>query len=943
MSSLFRVLATSIVAFLPLVLAAAEIQQPGSGAASGPKVQSASQEVTLDLVVRDKHGRSVVDLRPEELLITDDGKPGKLKSLQLVSGVTDEIRLVSFVMDSADSDSVRPMRMAIAEMLKSASGPNTYFSVWKVGAHPQLLQPYTQDREAILHVVGAGPAPTGVAVPPPKSQANATQAKLTGLENDALAAAERLIREQHERPWVAGLIGLSKEQARIPGRKEIVFFAAQPRVAVTPQQQVEAIVSNANRAGVSIYAVDMGGVSAQAAANAAGMAGVSGSMGQGWVVKSSEPNEADRPSRGTDLDGLPNASSIDRQNMVREIAERTGGLYANGTGDVREPMRRAAADLDTYYEVTYLPEDEQYDGHFCRVSIAVDRPHVKVQSRAGHFSVPASGGLDLAAFEIPLVKALDAGKPETWLPFSVEAFRFGREQGGTRTAIAVQVPLGLVNERDDQAERVLKMHFSIVALLRTPDGKIADKISQDVPYEAPEERKKEIQAGTYTLEKSLVLPPGEYRMDVAVSDENANEISSKSLPLRISNEQSGLGLADVTLIKSLDAAAGGMEADDPFRYGAQKVVPEVKSTVKAKPDAVLPVFLTIYPNAAIASPVNLELEVLRGASVVGTFPMTSEGKDRTEPRSFLVSIPEKSLSAGHYTLIATATQGSETTERRREFDLEMAGPAAAAESTYTAPADAVDTPLLTISPMPKLQSGAESLDAARLKSLIDGTRRRAIDYQTVLPNFVCIETTKRFIDKTGRENWKQKDAITELIRFVSGKEERNTLEVNGVRDHTDRAHLGGLQTSGLFGELLDAVFSEHAQADFKWQGHAELEGSTVGVLQYSVARAHSEYSLTTEDGLHTMVAGFHGQVYVDPNTYGVKYVSIQADGLPPDFLYRESVITVSYDYVTVGGENYLLPISATLSVRHGKRLLLRNEMQFRQYRRYMATSRFIVK
>ena len=52
-------------------------------ASSEARFASRAEEVSLDLVVRDKHGHPVRDLRPEEVEILDDGHPAKIRSLSL--------------------------------------------------------------------------------------------------------------------------------------------------------------------------------------------------------------------------------------------------------------------------------------------------------------------------------------------------------------------------------------------------------------------------------------------------------------------------------------------------------------------------------------------------------------------------------------------------------------------------------------------------------------------------------------------------------------------------------------------------------------------------------------------------------------------------------------------------------------------------------------------
>ena len=67
--------------------------QPGAGASQEPVKMTQSptastqvDEVALDLVVLDKSHKPVRDLKPEDLVITDNNTPVQLKGLRLVSG-----------------------------------------------------------------------------------------------------------------------------------------------------------------------------------------------------------------------------------------------------------------------------------------------------------------------------------------------------------------------------------------------------------------------------------------------------------------------------------------------------------------------------------------------------------------------------------------------------------------------------------------------------------------------------------------------------------------------------------------------------------------------------------------------------------------------------------------------------------------------------------------
>ena len=51
-----------------------------------PTLSSNTNEVTLDLVVKDKKHRPVLDLKAEDLVVTDNDVPVKLNGFHLVSG-----------------------------------------------------------------------------------------------------------------------------------------------------------------------------------------------------------------------------------------------------------------------------------------------------------------------------------------------------------------------------------------------------------------------------------------------------------------------------------------------------------------------------------------------------------------------------------------------------------------------------------------------------------------------------------------------------------------------------------------------------------------------------------------------------------------------------------------------------------------------------------------
>jgi hypothetical protein len=206
---------------------------------------------------------------------------------------------------------------------------------------------------------------------------------------------------------------------------------------------------------------------------------------------------------------------------------------------------------------------------------------------------------------------------------------------------------------------------------------------------------------------------------------------------------------------------------------------------------------------------------------------------------------------------------------------------------------------------------------------------------------MCVEVTDRSLDPSGRGSWKHRDTITELLRYREKNETRTVLEVNGrPAQSTDPEAIKGPTSTGEFGGVLDAVFEPSAKADFKWKETDALGSGTVQVFDYQVAKVNSSFSVRGSNGLEPTVS-FHGKVYVDTATRSVRRISLIADDLPKDFPTHATTISVDYDYVSINAHDYLMPISAEVSLLKGRHEASLNTIQFRDYRRYGSNVRVL--
>lgn len=193
---------------------------------------------------------------------------------------------------------------------------------------------------------------------------------------------------------------------------------------------------------------------------------------------------------------------------------------------------RAAEDVSTYYEVIYSATNHKYDGHFCPMTVTVHRAGVQAQARSGYFSMPPFGLRDISPFEVPLLNALTATERKETIWFQCAVLPETAERQGTATSrLRVAVPInGLVARENDNTKR-FQLHVAMLALVRAEDGSVLKKLSRDVLLEGPLESLPQARKQIYKFNEPFSVSTSKYRLDVAVADQNAGKLSTKTIDL----------------------------------------------------------------------------------------------------------------------------------------------------------------------------------------------------------------------------------------------------------------------------------------------------------------------------------------------------------------------------------------------------------------------------
>ncbi|MDQ6698575.1 MAG: hypothetical protein M3Z36_00130 [Acidobacteriota bacterium] len=220
--------------------------------------------------------------------------------------------------------------------------------------------------------------------------------------------------------------------------------------------------------------------------------------------------------------------------------------------------------------------------------------------------------------------------------------------------------------------------------------------------------------------------------------------------------------------------------------------------------------------------------------------------------------------------------------------------------------------------------------------ILEEVREYALNYTKTLPDFICTQVTRRYIDPNGGEAWHLIDTISAKLTYFEQREKYQLMLVNNQVTDRPFDSVGGATSTGEFGSLLRGVFEKRSDAEFHWERWTTLGGRRAHVYNYRVEQSNSEWGIDYEHREFTKPA-YRGLVYVDKNTNMVLRLTLEAIDLPPAFPVQQAKTMLNYDYTKIGDREYLLPLLAEVRMRHDK-YMIKNDVEFRLYRKFGTES-----
>lgn len=659
-------------------------------------------EVLLDTVVRDKRGRVVRDLTASDFEVYEDGVRQDLKSSRFVTretaagasasdGAKSEsssaqptispaqsapspsgVSALALVFDRLSPDGRARTRQVALDYVEKQMKQGSTVGVFLTGLSLEVMQPYTSDLRLIKQGIERAGSQSPALYTSNNEEARKVRDSLTkelqesgkialrGPEAEmammylkSLESWETLQRNQQGQATTNGLLAVADSLGQVDGRKAMIFFSE--GVAIPPDvlAQFRSVISHANRAGVSIYAVDAAGLRAESATSETrkeiesrsglrmATLGMEDDIKLGPMTKGLERNE--------DLLRLNPHSGLG------QLADETGGLLIRDTNNLADGLRRIDEDMGAYHLLSYTPKNANYDGRFRRVEVRPKRAGLSVQSRKGYYALAGSFAAPVLAYEAPALAIAAGGRRPTDLVVRAAAFSFPEANRPGLVPVVVEVPTRFVAFAGDEAKQRYSADFSVVVLIKDERGQVVGKLSERYTLGGALAQLTAARQGDVLFYREAELDPGKYTVETIVHDALGNKAGVHHSALDVpAADDAGIRLSSVVVVKRAEQlTAAERKTTSPLHYGDTLLYPNTGEPLSRGANKQLAFFFTAYVTQSAAAQPKLAIEVQHNDRTIVTASDTLPAPDATGRIQFASALPLDKFPPGTYELKIT--------------------------------------------------------------------------------------------------------------------------------------------------------------------------------------------------------------------------------------------------------------------------------------------------
>ena len=662
-------------------------------------VKVKSNLVNIDVIVKDKKGKYVSDLKAEDFVITENGQPQKIEffdaPLSRIETRTSEAtavgpstttsttaprNYVSLVLDfqSTDITNLKPVREGAIKYIRERMTDNDAVAILSVTHGLQMVQNFTQDKArliAALEKLTSAPDSKNFEQKDiadnisnlrdflngaPDSTGNITT-NAGGSMAARVMIAQRVLAQfiqlrtalslQQARPVLAALAAIAEGLRPIPGKKTLVLFSQGFVTPAVLDWQVQSTIDIANRANVAIYIIDSAGLRASAPTGSyipsTPLGGISAATSQESRIKAVGGE--------TVFDTARQEGQTREYDILYRLSGDTGGKFLKGNNDIGLGLERINEEIQARYTLAYRSTNQNFDGSFRKVKIEVRRPDVQILSRNGYYAIPPEQIVLLSPTDKKLMTGFDQALASPGLPLFVSMTPF-KSRGGLYTVpLAIELPPAAI--KFDRKGDKRSSELEVLGVLKDGSGRVISRLGGNFDVNLNADDYNQILSNNIFYRQDMQLASGEYTMELIVKDKLSEKTAARREQIVLPEAEKEFAATPVVLSRYVEAASqlppNPADSPDVFMHGKQVIRPSAARQFKSSDNLIM--FLAVY-NASnspdTSKPlVRVTVRLMKDGQPASKFfdYVLTDIEERPVPHlTFAQYLPLASLAPGHY-------------------------------------------------------------------------------------------------------------------------------------------------------------------------------------------------------------------------------------------------------------------------------------------------------
>ncbi len=525
-------------------------EQPRTVYESSTVLKAITRLVVVDVVATDKNNKPVMDLKPSDFTVLEDGVPQQLRGFNFQKGssspateakpvahrqlppnvvtnipeYTSDGSLNIILLDSLNTltlDQIAAQNHALRALEKLP--PGRAVAVYALSSKLQVLHDFTNDPAELKKAITSFKAESSAFIDNPTN----------GPKYEWVDPALGQINDNAAKNWTEkrlfatldAMNSLARALSGYPGRKNVIWVSGgfPQMINIVTRNYTAAIQKTGDllsNAQIALYPVDAAGSATSPTFQAQN--GKGGLLGPAVMAELSKQD----------------ASRFETRGAMTQLADLTGGKAFFGNNDLGLGILRGMEDGSTYYILGYYPLNKKWNGKFRTITVKTSRPDITLRYRTGYLATDASTYQKQAEAERAeeFGQALSLDFPtSTSLLFEAGILPLQDKKHGK---VAINFLLDahqLSFERKEDGLQHANLDYAVEVY--SEKGKPLKTDVTSIEMALPADQFKQVLGHGFPYQKTFELAPGNYILRLGIRDNRTGLIGSSTGKVNVSAGQ----------------------------------------------------------------------------------------------------------------------------------------------------------------------------------------------------------------------------------------------------------------------------------------------------------------------------------------------------------------------------------------------------------------------